>query len=141
MPFSLFDVGACNCASGPGLLTCSPCSIPEANLTLSWVNGISGNGSVSMIYSAGPPITWLSACASGQLYKMLCSAGQIELRAIYFTVGICPTGTQAFCSNLGVSNMTLVSSTCYPSFSLTFNTLAGCPLRSSGYTSFTASYP
>jgi hypothetical protein len=143
-------VGVCpgpQCGTcGPGVLTCSPCNIPLANLTLSWVNGIIGNGSVALTYNGllGSAAGWASACSNGLLFKLLCTGGNIELRVIYFTSGSCPTGTQQYCSNQrGVpEELTLVSFTCSP-FSLTFSCQSSlCPaITSSGYTQFVATYP
>jgi len=128
-------------SSSTGSLTCSPCSIPEQNLTLSWVNLISGNGSTSLVYSnTGPPVSWTSACTNGLLYKLLCTGGEVEFRVIYFTAGSCPSGTQQYCSNLRVTpfGLTLSSYTCSP-FSMTFlSKSAACPaITGSGYTQFT----
>jgi hypothetical protein len=141
--FSLGGIGApCCCTEGPPVLVCNPCDIPEENLTLSYVNPISGNGTAALIYSSSPT-GWTSACAGAGdslIWKLLCTGGQIELRAIYFTAGSCPTGTEQYCSNLRSNplKLTLASYTCSP-FSITFTlTSASCPvLLSSGYTSFT----
>jgi hypothetical protein len=125
--------------SGAGSLVCSPCNIPTQNLTLSWVNVVSGNGSTTLTY-ATPPASWSSECSIGLLYKLVCTEGQVELRVIYFTSGSCPTGTQQYCSNLRATpfGLTLSSYTCAP-FSMTFLSAAsGCPaITSTGYTSFT----
>lgn len=135
--------GGCCCSSGPPFLACSPCNIPEANLTLSWVNSLFGNGSTSLTYSSPPP-SWNSACSNGLLYKLLCTGGVIELRVIYFTTGSCPTGTQQYCSNVRVTpnGLTLASYTCSP-FSVTFNAISSaCPaIVSAGYTQFVVTYP
>jgi hypothetical protein len=126
-------------STSSGSLTCSPCSIPAQNLTLSWVNGIIGNGSTGLTYTT-VPAAWTSGCSNGLLYKLLCSGGEVELRVIYFTTGPCPTGTQQYCSNLRVTpyGLTLSSYTCSP-FSMTFvSRSAACPaITSSGYTQFT----
>jgi hypothetical protein len=122
-----------------GSLACSPCKIPAQNLTLSWVNVISGNGSTTLTF-ASTPTTWTSACSNGLLYELFCTGGQVELRVIFFTAGSCPTGTQQYCSNLRVTpyGLTLSSYTCAP-FSMTFlSQLSSCPsITSSGYTQFT----
>jgi hypothetical protein len=128
-------------SSSSGILTCSPCSIPEQNLTLSWVNLISGNGSTPLNYSNSPtPISWTSGCSNGLIYKLLCTGGEVEFRVIYFTAGTCPSGTQQYCSNLRVTpyGLTLSSYTCSP-FSMTFlSKSAACPaITGSGYTQFT----
>jgi hypothetical protein len=125
--------------SGGGSLACSPCSMPTQNLTLSWVNVISGNGSTTLTYST-TPVSWTSGCSDGLLYKLLCTGGQVELRVIYFTSGSCPTGTQEYCSNLRVTSfgLTLSSFTCSP-LSMTFlSNSSGCPTISrTGYSKFT----
>jgi hypothetical protein len=129
---------------GGGTVACSPCNIPAQNLTLSWTNVLSGNGSTTLIYSAGPPASWASGCSNSLLYKLLCTGGNVELRVIYFTAGSCPTGTEQYCSNMRVTpyGLTLSSYTCSP-FSMTFlSRSATCPaITSSGYTSFTVTYP
>jgi hypothetical protein len=126
-------------ASNGGILTCSPCGIPAQNLTISWANAITGNGSTILTYTP-TPASWNSGCSNGLLYTLLCTAGQVELRVIYFPTGSCPTGTQQYCSNLRASPFGLVLSTssCSP-FSMTFlSRSAGCPtITNSGYTRFT----
>ncbi len=128
-------------ASGPIYATCSPCSIPEENLTVSWTNLIGGNGSATMTYSSTPSNNWKTGCCDGGLYfELLCTAGTIELRAYFFTSGSCPTGTTEYCSNLESSplELTLSSHTCTP-FSLTFSVSGSdCPtLYGDGNTQFT----
>lgn len=144
----IFGARACkgNCGCSTPSLTCSPCNIPEANLTLSWVNSLSGNGSTTLVYSPSPA-SWASGCSGHNdalLFKLLCTGGDIELRAIYFTAGSCPSGTQQYCSNLRVSpyTMPISSYTCSP-FSITWSPVSsGCPaLVSSGYTQFVVTYP
>jgi hypothetical protein len=122
-----------------GSLACSPCNIPTQNLTLSWVNLISGNGSTALTY-ATTTASWTSGCSNGLLYTLVCTGGLVEFRVIYFTTGSCPTGSQQYCSNLRVTpfGLTLSSFTCSP-FSMTFlpNAL-GCPaITNTGYTKFT----
>jgi hypothetical protein len=134
---SLGGIGSPCCCGTPSL-ACLPCAIPLRNLTLSYTNLISGNGSTSLVYSA-VPASWASGCSLGLLYTLACSGGHIELRVIYFTTGACPTGTQQYCSNLRASpnGLTLSSYTCSP-FSLTFQSRsATCPtVTNSGFTQF-----
>jgi hypothetical protein len=135
-----FQPGCCGC-SGGGTIACSPCAIPGQNLTLSWVNPITGNGSVTLVYaSGGGSSAWDFECSSGLIYQLACNAGSIELRVFYFISGACPTGQSAYCSNLRSDPfaLTLSSHTCSP-FSLTFSTtISGCPvLVNNGYESFT----
>jgi hypothetical protein len=126
-------------ASSGGMLTCSPCGIPAQNLTISWTNPISGNGSTILTYTP-TPASWTSGCSGGLLYTLLCNTGQVEFRVIYFTTGSCPTGTQQYCSNLRATPFALILSTytCSP-FSMTFlSRSSGCPtITNSGYTRFT----
>jgi hypothetical protein len=125
--------------SGGGSLACSPCNIPTQNLTLSWVNVTSGNGSTTLTYAA-TSASWTSGCSNGLLYKLVCTGGQVELRVIFFTSGSCPTGTQQFCSNLRVKpfGLALSSVTCSP-LSMTFlsNKSVCSAIASAGYTMFT----
>jgi hypothetical protein len=125
--------------SGGGSLACSPCNIPAQDLTLSWVNVISGNGSTTLSY-ATTPMSWTSGCTDGLIYKLLCTGGQVELRVIHFTGGFCPTGTQQYCSNLRSAplGLTLSSFTCSP-LSMTFLPQAvGCPaISTTGYLKLT----
>jgi hypothetical protein len=139
-----YAVGGRWVAEGPGLsgggsIACTPCNIPTQNLTLSWVNPISGNGSTTLTY-ATTPRSWTSGCSNGLLYKLVCTGGQVELRVIYFTNGSCPSGTQQYCSNLRATpfGLTLSSFTCSP-FSMTFLVqTSGCPaITDTGYTKFT----
>jgi hypothetical protein len=127
--------GATSTSSYP----CAPCNIPAQNLTISWVNPIRGNGSTALVFNKAPT-SWTSACSNGLLYQLLCNAGQIELRVIFFTAGSCPSGTQQYCSNLRSAplGLTLSSYTCSP-FSMTFlSRSTTCPtVTNSGYLQFT----
>lgn len=96
-----------------------------------------------MVFGGGP--SWTTGCVdNGEMFVLQCNGGQIELRAIYFLTGVCPTGTQGFCSNLGAVGNQLIfaSHTCSP-FSLTFtldNTT--CPvLASQGDTQYDITFP
>jgi hypothetical protein len=126
--------------SGGATLPCSPCMIPEHNLTISWINSLISNGSATLTYTDTPTL-WTSGCSHGLQYKLLCTGGQVELRVIYWTSGACPSpGQTQYCSNLRAMpfGLTLSSYSCSP-FSMTFlTTSAGCPaITSSGYTQFT----
>jgi hypothetical protein len=139
-----YAVGGRWVAEGPGLsgggsIACAPCNIPTQNLTLSWVNPISGNGSTTLNYAATPR-SWTSGCSNGLLYKLVCTGGQVELRVIYFATGSCPTGSQQYCSNLNVApfGLTLSSFTCSPLSMIFLPNASGCPVISgSGYSKFT----
>ena len=129
---------------GVATVPCSPCPIPEQDLTISWTNLISGPGSATLTYSAFPSI-WKTkgplgdGCVNGMIYELLCSEGQLELVITYFISGSCPTGQSNSCSNLEVYPFGLVlsSHTCSP-FSLTFTVAPGCPeVEAPGFTSYT----
>ena len=138
--------------SSSSTLICNPCNmpgqgIPKTNLTLSWTNPLSGNGSTTLVYeSLGP--NWVTSIGStfctvnGLQANLLCTGGNIELRIIYWTSGSCATGgASQYCSNQRAApfGMTLAAGyTCMPlSLRFTLSSL-GCPaLVLSGYTSFT----
>jgi hypothetical protein len=108
--------------SGFGFLSCSPCGIPLTDLTLSWTNISTGNGSTTLFYPGGVGPWTSSGCPDNGLeFSLACTTGTIELKAFYFVSGSCPTGTTDYCSNLRSSPrlLDLIASTCSP-FSLTF---------------------
>jgi hypothetical protein len=126
-------------SSGGGFTACSPCNIPNENLTISWTNLLTGNGSATMTYISGPS-PWETSCVDGGFeFQLGCNSGTIELRANFFTSGGCPEGTSNFCSNLRNSPLALTPSdhTCSP-FSLTYTVgESACPaLYSAGNTQF-----
>ena len=129
-------------SGGGGVINCTPCSIPTSNLTLSWVNILSGNGSDTLTYTGGVSPIWQTGCSGvgGQnIFKLQCTAGTIVLQVFYFTSGSCPSGGSSECSNaLGNPHqITLGSYTCSP-FSVTFNCGVACSfLQAAGYTAFT----
>ena len=115
--------------SGGSFTTCDPCNIPNEDLTISWTNLITGDGSATMMYTSGPSL-WTTGCVDeGLIFQLNCTGGGFELRAIFFIEGECPSGTRSYCSNLQAAPLTLTleSYTCTP-FSATF-TLSGtdCP--------------
>jgi len=132
--------------TGSQSFPCLPCTIPNQNLTISWVNPLAGNGSDTMVYNSSGP-TWATDCSGGAgvgnqlLFKLLCTGGQIELRVYYFVSGSCPTGQSNDCSNLRTqgSRLILSSYTCGSGFTLVFtSTTLSCPtISGSGFTSFT----
>jgi hypothetical protein len=134
--------------TGSQSFACSPCAIPNQNLTISWVNPLAGNGSDTLVYNATGP-SWATGCSGGAgvgnqlLFKLFCTGGQIELRVYYFVSGSCPTGQSNYCSNLRTQGSQLVLShyTCGSGFTLTFtSTTQSCPtLSGSGFTSFVVS--
>jgi hypothetical protein len=108
-------------------LGCSPCNIPQEDLTVTWTNSLTGNGSATLVYADD---AWSAGCVdNGLLIQLACTEGEIELRVYYYVTGECPDGEGNYCSNLGEEGLqlTLASYTCSP-FSLTFQcTDAGCP--------------
>lgn len=107
--------------SGFSSTSCLPCNIPNEDLTVSWVNLLSGDGSATMTYTTGPS-AWTASCVDdGLIFKLGCNSGNIELRVTFFIAGDCPDGESDFCSNLGVPPLALTSGsyTCSP-FSLSF---------------------
>ena len=125
-----------------GVVPCSPCAIPASDLTISWTNILSGNGSDTLVYTGGASPIWQTGCSGdgdAVIFRLGCASGSIELRVYYFTSGSCPTGESSYCSNLLSSprGLTLSSHDCSP-FSLTFTCGAACSvLQGAGYTSFT----
>jgi hypothetical protein len=121
--------------------TCTPCNIPNEDLTISWVNLLDGDGSATMTYAGGGGGVWETGCAdSGLRFRLICTGGNIELQALFFITLTCPTGETQYCSNLESSPLKLVltSHTCSP-FSFTFGvTDTDCPtLFGLGNTQFT----
>jgi len=121
------------------LLSCSPCPIPRGDLTISWTNTSSGNGSATLTYF---PATggWQATCVdNGLIFVLTCTSGALNLAVIYFTSGSCPTGIEGLCNSTGTApgKISLSASTCSP-FSLTFTVNAtDCPhLWASGNTQF-----
>lgn len=108
-------------SGGGGSTNCSPCDIPNEDLTISWTNIITGDGSATMTYTPGPSL-WRTGCVDEELMFQLQCAGGFELRAIFFIEGECPTGTESYCSNLRTAPLvlTLESYTCTP-FNATFS--------------------
>jgi hypothetical protein len=108
---------------------CTPCNLPQVNLTLSWTNGLTGNGFAMMTWTSGPN-NWQTVCVDeGLQFILACTLGGIELGAVFWTEGLCPTGISNHCSNLRAAPLTLnlASSTCSP-LTLVFNvTEDGCP--------------
>ena len=114
---------------GFGSTLCLPCSIPDEDLIVSWVNLLSGDGLATMTYTSGPS-AWTASCVDdGLIFKLGCNSGNIELRVTFFVAGDCPDGESNVCSNFGVPPFafTLSSYICSP-FSLTFAVSEdGCP--------------
>jgi hypothetical protein len=130
-------------SSGPANLTCDPCGMPLENLTVSWTNLSSGDGSATLVWNGFAGVlsaAWATGCCDdGIEFALSCSEEGINFQAIFFTSGVCPTGESNYCSNLrsATLQLTLASYTCSP-FSLTFTVGEDeCPtLYSFGNTQF-----
>ena len=117
---------------------CSPCGIPKTNLTLSWTNILSGNGSTTLTYNSGTQ-QWTASCVDEQSYEVLCESGEITLVITYYLSGTCPTGQSAECSSARANpfGLTQTSYTCSP-FSITWTTDPDCPdVEGAGFIDFT----
>jgi hypothetical protein len=139
----------CGCAPDACCLgVCSPCAIPEKDLTISWVNPLAGNGSDMLVY--GGAGTWTTGCSGGAgggnqlIFSLSCTGGQTDFRATYFVTGSCPTGQSNYCGSLRASGfkLNLGTSTCSP-YSVQYTlSNTSCPaISASGFTSFTISDP
>jgi hypothetical protein len=66
--------------------TCSPCNIPNTNLTASWVN-TAGNSSATLTYSATGP-TWATTCnvigTDSFTVTLACVGGNDQLTVVYY---------------------------------------------------------
>ncbi len=123
------------------MVVCGSCAIPAQDLTVSWFGG-PGDGSTTLVFNGVS--VWQSACTNGLIYELLCNAGTLEFRVIYFISGVCPTGISNFCSTLGGNPQRLIQTglTCGASFMLTCDvTTASCfQLNFAlGYTGFAVS--
>ena len=126
----------------PSGVPCGTCTIPAANLTVSWTNPILGDGSAPLVYSSGPT-TWLSACTNELLFELLCNQGQVEFRVTYYLSGSCPSGQSQYASTLRNNpyKLTRTGLVCGSSFLMTVSlSSTSCPvLWSYGYAGFTIS--
>ena len=130
--------------NGGQSFVCSPCIIPTGDLTISWVNPLTGNGSDTMVYSPAGP-TWPPAARRRRYRESVAvqtvlHGGFGELRVFFFVAGACPDGETEYCSNLQSqgSQLILTSYVCGGGFTLTFTlTELLCPaVSSSGFTGF-----
>jgi hypothetical protein len=122
----------------PLSFACSPCPIPKKNLTVSWANVLTGNGSTTLVFTA--PAQWNSACSHQLLYSLSCPGGQIQFAVTYFLSGSCPGGQKQSCVSPGHNPFALIltSSTCSPFFLRYAVTSQSCAvLGNNGYSSFT----
>jgi len=125
------------CCCGAPTVYCTPCRIPEANLTLSWTNSMLGNGSATLTYNA--PNVWRSVCTNEIIFALVCAAGSMQLSVTYFLSGECPTGQSQACIGPGSApfGLTLADYTCSPFHFHYRVTGVNCPLIwESGYTDF-----
>ena len=68
------------CSSG---VTCEPCSIPTEDLTVTWTNPLTGNGSATLTYTS--PSSWATGCVdNGLIFSLECTEGTIQLRGHVF---------------------------------------------------------
>ena len=131
----LLNPGKC-CGCGGATLPCSPCAIPQKNLTLSWTNPLVGNGSTPLVYGGGG---WTTDCVNQMLFQLACAGSVIQLSATYFLAGTCPSGQPQTCTSPGSNPLalTLDSYACSPLYLHYTVTGSNCPaLWSNGYTSF-----
>jgi hypothetical protein len=115
-----FDVGEC-CCGGVGCLACSPCQIPQKNLTIA-VSGSNyaglgtGSDNTTLIYGGGS--SWLSPCLTNLIdptssdhsykYQLLCTGGSLQLSKVFYTDASCSV------FNVAITLGTLRSYTCNP---------------------------
>ncbi len=128
---TLFDAGGCGCPYGG--LHCAPCNIPEQDLTLSYVNTL-GNGSESLVYSAGPPAVWNTGCMLSHWKAVLkCDGipGVIILELLGYASG-CIGGPSS------VYDLTIATYTCSPFYlTYTVDMTLNPDLWAAGFRSFT----
>jgi hypothetical protein len=123
--------------SGPPTLSCSPCNIPKKNLALCWANGLSGNGSTTLVFTE--PGGWNSSCTNQLLYNLTCNGGLIQFTVTYFLSGTCPTGQSQQCLSPGSNPyaLNMDAYTCAPLYLHYTVTGSNCPvLFSNGYSAF-----
>ena len=80
MPFTLFDLGACNCPSSSG--NCTPCALPLSNLNASWTDIYGDSGSVTLTYLGvvGGFYSWQCACQATPLYRAVNFVGSFYMQ-------------------------------------------------------------
>lgn len=150
--FSLGGLGSPCCCAGTPTRPCHPCSIPEADLTLSWSSSLYGAGSTTLFYTlGGTPTEWLSACLwippapfggpGGTKayyiakYGVSCIGSGIGSTFVFSIISyttnvnvtpVCTTiATNPLCSSNDASHLIgIVSSTCSP-FSMVLNPAIG----------------
>ena len=149
--FSMNGLGCpCTCSAPCCFTACSPCPIPKKDLTISWVNPLTGNGSDTLVYNG---TSWATGCSGGAgagnqvVFSLACTGGNVILIATFYTSGTCPTGAHSSCTTNGsvgselIPGTTICGDTPGTPFSMTVTlTNVSCPALSvNGYTSFTIS--
>lgn len=118
---------------------CSPCDLPQRNLTVATHTHFGDATPATMVYT--PPGTWASGCTNGMLYFIACVAGVVQFKVRYFVSGGCPGGQSQECVSGGTNpyGLTLSSYTCSGPFQLNYAVNdPGCPaLADNGVTGFT----
>jgi hypothetical protein len=65
--FTLFGMGACNCPSGT--CSCTPCALPQVNLSVSWNipsgGGCTTTGTGTLTYQGGTSCQWIICFNTG----------------------------------------------------------------------------
>lgn len=135
--------GGCECCSSKENFTnCGGCDIPDSNLTVTWHNGVTGDGSAPLVFNGIN--SWKSACSGGgfnqRIFSVGCNSGAVEFRVTSFISGTCPDGITVFCSTFG-GTLTRTSLTCGSGFLMEVSVNDhSCPdLFENGYTGFTIS--
>jgi hypothetical protein len=129
--FTLGGVGCKCCATGPPVITCGTCGIPQQNLTLSWAasfcnQGTSGTNTLIWNGNTNPnDAQWSAVPALGASAPtealLLCSGGAIQLQISLQPIvggGLVCTGFTTSAS--GTACLAVSSFTCSP-FSIQWN--------------------
>lgn len=121
-----------------GGFDCGTCLVPERNLTLSWTNLITGDGSTTLTFNGVSG--WSSACVNNLEFSLGCDASSVVFSITYFLSGACPDGQAAICSTRS-GGLIEEGLTCGDDFLMTVSlTSSTCPqIAGSGYTGFTIS--
>jgi hypothetical protein len=122
MPFSIFDIGGCNC---PGC-SCFPCNLPESDLHINVLSqnpagGVISNTTALLTFTA--PCTWAASFTTTPptgttiTVAMSCGASCFKYSAVFASISA--SLTQWFdhplnCSGLTGQHLSLISFTCSP---------------------------
>ncbi len=143
--FQLGNLGNPCCCGGTPIISCTPCNLPQANLTISWTNAFVGPGSLVMTWNGltlPGTAAWVSVCSFvavtlGVRYSFTCF-GLLKVE-YWVSGGPCPGAGSVNCSYTGAPGfvLPLASHTCSP-LSMTFDSrTATCPgLTGVGYLEF-----